>query len=354
MMAILKREIKSYLKSPWFWIGVAIVIYGVFSAVSPYLDIRYLAPGEEIVNDLPEVIRSGEVYEGYVPSTEEQRRESWNRQIKETLAEEYRMKESETQAVIDKLEEMDIKEACAYLEEEYRFYGALYAYKESAYHKGTGEEINSYLEEKMENTPFSFYFSRKFADFAGLYMGFFATIMLSVLFLQDTRKHTYELLHTKPLGAGKYVAGKIGAGFCVCLFTLGVLNLLFWILCLAYTKGSGFEVRLWDFLAATIRYILPNMLMIVCVYAAISLLFKNPLPGVPLLILYMVYSNMGGKNAEGVYGYYGRPLAIMVRFPGAFFDTAPPPMVLLNQSFLILTSIGIILLSVQIWKRRRM
>lgn len=354
MTAILKREIKSYLKSLWFWIGVAIVIYGVFNAVRPYLDTRYLAPGEEIVNDSMEIVGSGEVYEGYVPLTEEQRRESWNRKIRETLADEYQMKESETQEAIDQLKEMDIKEACTYLEEEYQFYGAFHAYKESAYHKGTGEEINSYLEEKMENTPFSFYFSRKFADFAGLFMGFFATIMLSVLFLQDTKKHTYELLHTKPLSAGKYVAGKVGAGFCICLFTLAVLNLLFWILCLMYTRVSGFEVRLWDFLTATVLYILPNMLMIVCVYAAISLIFKNPLPGVPLLILYMVYSNMGGRNAEGEYGYYGRLFAVMVRFPGQFFDTALPPMVLLNQSFLVLTSIGMILLSVQIWKRRRM
>ena len=96
------------------------------------------------------------------------------------------------------------------------------------------------------------------------------------------------------------------------------------------------------------------MLMIVSVYTLISLLFKNPLPGVPLLILYMVYSNMGGRNAEGVYGYWGRPFAIMVRFPDQLFDTTPPPMAFFNQSLLILASVVIILISIQIWKRRRM
>lgn len=206
----------------------------------------------------------------------------------------------------------------------------------------------------MENKTFSFYYSRKFADFAGLFMFFFATIMLAVLFLQDTKKHTYELLHTKPMSAGKYVLGKVSAGFTVCLIALAILNIVFWALCLIYTKDSGFEVRLWDFVVSTVLYILPNMLMIVSVYTLISLIFKNPLPGVPLLILYMVYSNMGGRNAEGVYGYWGRPFAIMVRFPGQFFDTAPPPMALLNQSFLILASVAIILITMQIWKRRRM
>ena len=172
--------------------------------------------------------------------------------------------------------------------------------------------MNAYLDKKLETKTFSFYYSRKFADFTGLFMGFFATILLSVLFLQDTRKHTYELLHTKPISAGKYVLGKVSAGFAVCLLVLAILNVLFCLLCFVYTKDSGFEVRLWDFLVSTVLYIVPNMLMIVCVYTLISLLFKNPLPGVPLLILYMVYSNMGGRNAEGVYGYWGRPLAIMV------------------------------------------
>ena len=46
--------------------------------------------------------------------------------------------------------------------------------------KGTSEEINAYLNEKMKNKTFSFYYSRKFADFAGLFMCFFATIMLKL------------------------------------------------------------------------------------------------------------------------------------------------------------------------------
>ena len=240
-------------------------------------------------------------------------------------------------------------------------------YQVSGTVKGIDDEINDALssgkyeeadetekeDEKLEDKTFSFYYARKFADFAGLYMVFFAIIMLAVLFLQDTKKHTYELLHTKPVTAGKYVMGKVSAGFTICLLVLTILNILFWVLCRIYTKDSGFEVRLWDFVASTVLYILPNMLMIVSIYTLISLIFKNPLPGVPLLILYMVYSNLGGTNAEGVYGYWGKPLAIMVRFPGQLFDTTPPPMALLNQSFLIIVSVVIILISIQIWKRRR-
>ena len=355
MWSILKREVRNYIKNPLFWIGIAVVVLMVFQNVSPYLNIHYLAEGEEIVNDYPETFRDGDVYEGYVPTREALRREIWEEQIQKTLISEFQMNHAEAQSLINEMNEMDIMTASRYLEE-YNFnrlHGAYDIYVDTAYHKGTREEINSYIAEKLENKTFSYYFSRKFADFAGLFMGFFATVLLSVLFIQDTRKNTYELLHTKPVSAGNYLLGKAGGGFAVCLIILAVLNLVFWILCSILTESSGFEVRLADFISATCIYILPNMLMIVSVYSLISLLFKSPLPAVPLLLLYMVYSNMGSRNAEGVYGYYGRPLAIMVRFPGTFFDTAPPPMVVLNQSFLILASAGILLISMQIWKRRR-
>lgn len=353
MYSILKREIINYIKRPLLWAGIAVVAFMVFQSVSPYLNIHYLAEGEDIVNDYPETFRDGDVYEGYVPTEDGLRREAWENRIKESLIAEFRMDNVEAQSIINEMKEMDILEACGHLEEN-RFYGAYHVYVDTAYHKGTREEINSYIAEKLEDKPFSYYFSRKFADFTGLFMGFFATILLSVLFMQDVRKNTYELLHTKPISAGSYLLGKIGGGLAICLIILAVLNLIFFGLCSVLTESNGFEVRLADFLLATCLYILPNMLMIVCVYSLISLLFKNPLPAVPLLLLYMVYSNRGSRNAAGVYGYYGRPLAIMVRFPGSFFDTAPPPMALLNQSFLIFASIIILFISMLLWKRRRM
>lgn len=353
MFKIMRREIKNYMKRPLFWIGIVVIFFGVFQSIGPYLRTHYILPDEEIANDLHDSVYAGEVFEGYVPSTEEQRRETWEKNVKEMLVLELQMDQTKAESIINEMKVMDIRKACKYLEEEYNYHGAIYTYEDSAYHKGSREEINSYLEGKLEQKSFSYYFARKFVDFSGLYMGFFATLMLSLLFMQDTRKNTYELLHTKPVSAEKYILGKVGGGFIVCFLALAILNLVFWILCCIFTKSSGFEVRLIDFLLSTCLYVLPNMLMIVCIYTLISLIFKNPLPAAPFLILYMVYSNMGSQNAEGIYGYFGRPLAIMVRFPGPFFDTALPPKVLLNQSFLILASMGIMIISIQLWKRRR-
>lgn len=357
MKAIIKREIKNYLKRPLFWIGIVLVIFGVFQNLEPYLNIHYIGSEDEakaLYEAYPETVYDADICDGYVPTSEGDRRQLWEESIRTSLIADFQMDEAEAANVIEKMKDMDIQEACGYLEEEYHYLGAIYAYEDVKYHQGTKDEINAYIESKLQDKSFSYYFSRKFADFAGLFMAFFATVMLSVLFLQDTKKNVYELLHTKPISAKAYVFGKVIGGFLVCLMVLAILNLVFWAVCCIYTRSSGFEVHIVDFVMATVLYVLPNMLMVVGVYGLISLLFKNPLPAVPLLILYIVYSNMGSTNAEGMFGYYGRPLAIMVRFPGQFFDTAAPPMALLNQSFLILAAIGISLVCVQLWQRRRL
>ena len=158
MLAILKREIKNYLKHPLFWIGVIIVICGVYSNLSPYLDIRYLKPGETIVNDYPETIHSGEVYEGYVPSLPEERRYYFEKNTRELFMENWEMTPAEADAVIDEIKDMSISEACEWLEQQYSYVGAIHSYQMTAYKKGTADEINSYLAQVMERSPSLFTF----------------------------------------------------------------------------------------------------------------------------------------------------------------------------------------------------
>ena len=171
MIAIIRREIKNYFKRPLFWIGVLLVIYGVFSDTSPYLHTRYLAEGEKIANDKPAISDEGEVYEGYIPADPKKHRELWHEQLKQALLEDGET-DAEVQKVIGKIENMELEEAYDYLNEKYEWYGARYLYEDTSYFKGTAEEINSYLDQKMEKKPFSYYYARKFADFTGLYMGF--------------------------------------------------------------------------------------------------------------------------------------------------------------------------------------
>lgn len=129
-----------------------------------------------------------------------------------------------------------------------------------------------------------------------------------------------------------------------------LLNIIFFVLCEVTAIKSGFPMNPLDFFINSLFYIMPNMLMICCIYAGVALLFKNPLPATPLLLLYMVYSNMM-KETDGI--YHAGPLSIMVRFPGNFFETQLPYMANLNQCFLVAASILLALFAVMIWKRRR-
>ena len=77
MRSILKREVKNYMKNPLLWLGIAMGVIMVFQDVSPYLNIHYLREGETIVNDYPQNDREGDVFDGYVPTEKEVRRNIW-------------------------------------------------------------------------------------------------------------------------------------------------------------------------------------------------------------------------------------------------------------------------------------
>ena len=223
-------------------------------------------------------------------------------------------------------------------------------YEDLEIHKGTAEEINHYIEQKLSEHSFSWYFAKKFTDFAGLHMAFFATVLLSFLFIQDTRKSTYELLHTKPVTAIQYICGKVISGFISMLGVLVILNVIFFMLCLKTSLESGFPVTPIDFCVNSLIYIVPNLLMICCVYTITAVIFKNPLPAAPILFLHIIYSNMLTMKNDI---YYMRPFSIMVRFPGRFFETHAAKMSNINQIILVISSVILVCISVTIWKRRR-
>ena len=225
MKAIIKRQIKSYLKNPVFWVGILVVFIGVYRLLVPYLTIHYVEKDEKLATEEGKIWDwEGDIMDGYVPSTPEKQRKLWENSIFNSLMKDFEMSEAEATLVIQEIQDMEIDKACQYLEDNYKYYGAEYAYEDFQYHAGSREEINQYIRERLDEHDFSYYFSRKFADYVGLYMGFFATVFLAFLFMQDMRKNTYELLHTKPIKGWKYIFGKTVSGFLLMLFGLILLN----------------------------------------------------------------------------------------------------------------------------------
>ena len=353
MKTIIKRSIRDYLKNPVLWIGLIIIAASMYQCLSPYLQIHYIRQNEEVTQNNV-ALSDADIMDGYVPTDDKERRRKWEDTIRKNLMDTsengFRFGRQEADHVIKEIQNMDIATASDFLESKYGYYNAIYTYEDLELHRGTAKEINDYIGQKLSEHSFSWYFAKKFTDFAGLHMAFFATVLLAFLFIQDTRKNTYELLHTKPITETQYICGKVTGGFATMLGVLMILNVIFFLLCLKTSLKSGFPVTPIDFCVNSLIYIVPNLLLICCIYTITALAFKNPLPAAPMLFLYIIYSNMLTMKDKT---YYMRPFSIMVRFPGRFFETHAAELANINQFFVAIASVILLCISVTIWKRRR-
>ena len=356
LKTIMRMELKRYFRNPIYYIGAIVVALGVYNDVSPYLTIRYFNQDSEIpaLAEYSE-IDDADIMEGYIPTSKEEQYAMGLEKIGQVMMDEYGFRPAEAKELMGKLEKSNLSfmEIAEYMESNYSFYGANTYFYESKMKQASAEEANHYIEASLKEHTYSNYFSRKYADYLGVYIIFYAILMFAFLFIRDSKRDIYELLHTKPLKAWQYIIGKLFGGMAAMGFVVGMITLLFDIIVMKNGKAAGFPVSFWDLWLAVILYILPNLLMVASVYTGIAVLFKNPLPAVPALVLYMIYSNMGSRLEDGSFGYKIRKLAILVRFPDVFFETRTPPQAVFNQVFLLVCAMLVIALSITVWKRRR-
>lgn len=69
MKAIIRRELKNYLKNPFFWIGLFFIVFQMYQILSPYLHIHYYQQGEAAEELAEENIGDADITDGYVPRT---------------------------------------------------------------------------------------------------------------------------------------------------------------------------------------------------------------------------------------------------------------------------------------------
>ena len=347
MKGMIRQELKNYFKNPLYWVGILFILYGLFQILSPYLDVHYFHSKQEVQQTKPESLADADIMDGYVKSTEKERIDLAAKKIQSMIVKEFGEDAENVRETLKEIRESgkSVSEMSDAIEEIYGYpkgYSFQYYYQVYEYHKGTKNEINKDLKEKLTAHSYSWYFGRKFADFGGLYLGFFSAVLLAFLFIRDTKRDTYELLHTKPVTAKAYVFGKATGGFLSMAAAWLLFVVVFFALSAVAGIRNGLPVSLIEFLIPAVCYMLPNVLMIVSVYTIIALGFRNPLPGVPFLFLYLMYSNMGPL----------RPLAITVRFDGGFLEAVAPRAVY-NQVFLLVVSAGLLFMASAIWKRRR-
>lgn len=356
MKTIFKMELKRYFRNPILYIGAILVVLGVYSNVAPYLKIDYFNNEGQIhtLENWSE-LADADIMDGYIPTSREEQYKMGLEKIGQVMVDEFGFNQVQKNELVNKLvkSNMSFMEVAEYMEANYSLLSANVYFQESEMKQASVEEANHYISTSLEKHKYSNYFSRKFTDYLGVYLIFYAILMFVFLFIRDSKRDIYELLHTKPLKAREYIIGKIIGGMSALGIVVAIITMIFNVLVMLHGKSVGFPVSFLDLWISVVLLIIPNLLMVVSVYTAIALLFKSPLPAVPALLLYMIYSNMGSELVDGTYGYKIRKLAILVRFPDIFFETITPLQAVMNQIILLLGAVIIILISITIWRRRR-
>lgn len=152
MKAIIKRNLKNYLKNPIFWIGLIVVLISMYQTLAPYLSIHYVKSDETFRK--VKMASDGDVMEGCIPATPDKERELWEKEIVKILQDTengFGMSEVEAEAVISEMKQMKITEACQYLKTEYHFNGANYVYEDVSWYQGSRRKSTGISEKILRN-----------------------------------------------------------------------------------------------------------------------------------------------------------------------------------------------------------
>lgn len=355
MKAIIRRELRNFFKNPLYWVGLIIVLLSMYDNLGSYSKIHLFKDSYEIENLDKVRPTDADIMDGYIPTTESESIDIGLSEIKTTFIENFGMTEEEAELSIRDIKEQGfpIEETIRYLEEKYNFYDGLGVFMYAKQKKATDTEANAYIMEKLQEHPYSYYFSKKYADFASFHMALFSSVILAFLFITDMKKDIYELLHTKSISAISYVCGKFFGGFLALTIAVGINAIVFTIICQNNTLQEGVINNISNMFLATILYVMPTILIVTGIYTLIALLFKNPLPALPLILVYIFYSNMGTQNSLGTFEFRGKIFGVLFRFGDNFFETKVPTIFLFNQVAFVLLTILFIAISCQIWSRRR-
>lgn len=349
-MFIFKNQVKSYYKNILFYIGIIIVALVTYLNCAKYLNLHYI----ENKSELEKVYKvdSEGIVAGRIPTT-------YSEKLKDvyTYLRSIGSPEKFVEEIQHHIEEnsLDFRDIYIYLEKEKDLKGiSLEIERKYSEKKGTMKEINDLISQYLSKGIFSEKISNKFIDFLSLYLALFTILISFFLFKNELRKDTYELLHTKSFKASNYILSKVlGQVFAIILASAVVLIGLT-VCSIETSKQLHVDYDILSLFWSFSIFCIPTIIYISSFSCLSSLIFKTPIPAIPLLFLQVIYSNTGSTASDGSFIYVVRPLSLLTRFPGDLFKTVVKNEMYYNSVLLLLVSLIFLIASVQLWKRRTM
>lgn len=355
MRYVFCNQIRNYLRNPVVYLLCVVIIVMLYFDLKPFMtEIPYEGTQKG------EYYTSGDydIQQGYIPLPKKERRKAILRHLNDELNGSYGLTDDQAQDVISKIEEENMKEGeiITFLHNEYSFDIDKNYFNNIRVKRATPKEIKNYVDNKLEKSRITEFFGRKFSDLLGIYTMYIIIVLTLFVFLKDIRKASYEVLASKPVQSKDYVVGKIAGCAVIVLMELFVITAVFSIISnVVYNKELGMSVvDIWKY-AITLNF-LPTFFLVSLV-SLITLIFKNPLPAIPVPIIMTIYSNQGVYDDMGSFVYKVKPLSTLTRFPGLFFETGISQEmwadIMLNQCVLLVLTIVCIYASIRVWGKVR-
>ena len=148
-------------------------------------------------------------------------------------------------------------------------------------------------------------------------------------------------------------ARNIQGNFLVVLFAEFAVTIFMQILVFNHASKTGLPYHFMDLWYAVFIMLVPFDLLIATVFMFFSIAFNNSIIGIPIVILHLVYSNMGQIGDNGLFGYSIRPFSLIIRFADMFLENNFSINIYMNQLLIMILVVALNIISIIVWRRKR-
>ena len=356
MRELVKKQFFFIYKNKLFWAGICFLILGSYFLIFPLFrnfSMNNLEKMEKYANTI-NVELSGKDRYNYMIELIIDELERVNSEYPEEYTDEifnkaaYEKFRDEFKNTTKSLEEID-----EYLVKNFKgVANSEFFYQLAEYKKGTFEETEQFISEKLNSHSFSYYFGKKYADYFGMLCFVYAVILFPFTFNDDLKKDIREVIYTKPIKAYHYIYGKIIGTYTAMVSTVLGISGCYTVYLVILSHLNGFEFKIAELWFFIIFSILPSLFACCIISSFIAVLCKSALPAIPVMILYFFYSNL---PLPGQQGWTVKPLTLFLRFDGELFDLISSKELVagaINQIIILVISFLLLNIMVWIWRRR--
>ncbi|SHK44398.1 ABC-2 family transporter protein [Clostridium cavendishii DSM 21758] len=207
------------------------------------------------------------------------------------------------------------------------------------------EEYNAIVkEDKITNA-----YAREFADYMGITAGIFPIFIAAFVLIKDMKSRTQEIIFTKKVSSLKYILTKYLATIVAFIIPYFILATYETVIFSKVGAELNVAIDYFAFYKYVLTWILPTLMFVTALGMILAVVVKNPIPAIIIQILLWIVSI---TELRGSYGIQ----KILIRYNEITSNAEYIKYInniAINRVFYFVLSIGILMLTIYIYNRRR-